>query len=75
MTALAVLLKDGTLALENEMEKQNDRAQLDIPTHSCKVGICVTSLSNERKEKGQGLTQSLPGWLVLGDQSSQRVCC
>ena len=29
MTALALLIKDSTLALENEMECQ---AQLDIPT-------------------------------------------
>ena len=48
MTALALSMKDSTLALENKMECQ---AQLDIPTHSCRVTILMVRLNNEKKEK------------------------
>ena len=49
MAALALLIKDSTLALENKIEYQ---AQLDIPTHSCRVSILMVRLNNKKKEKG-----------------------
>ena len=52
MTALALLTKDGTLALVNKIECQ---AQLDIPTHSCRVSILMTRLNNKKKEKRLGV--------------------
>ena len=62
MAAPTLSMKDGTLALENETECQ---AQLDIPTHSRRFGILTVRLNNEKKEKGQGLTSSLPFLLLV----------
>ena len=49
MAALPLLMKDSTLALESKIECQ---AQLDIPTHSCRVSILMVRLNNKKKEKG-----------------------
>ena len=48
MAALALLIKDSTLALVNKLEHQ---AQLDIPTHSCRVSILMAKLNKKMKEK------------------------
>ena len=48
MTALALLMKDSTLALVKKIECQG---QLDIPTHSCRVSILMVRLNKKKREK------------------------
>ena len=71
-------MKDGTLALGNEMGKWNNQGQLDVPTHSCRVSILMVRLNNKKKEKRSGVSviTAIPvAGLAQVTNPPAMVCC